>query len=805
MLRKLLATSFYLIAITSLKAQVTGTVAGFVKDARTQEPLIGATILVEGTNLGSSVDASGYYKITNIPTQTHTLKASLIGYKTLQKFDVQVTSGNTLTLNFDLEEAATTLEDVSIQANFIKPIEAVNSIQSLGSTEIAKYPGGNFDIAKVVQSLPGVSGSVGFRNDIIIRGGAPNENVYYLDGVEIPTINHFATQGAAGGPVGMLNVAFIDNVTLQTSGFSTRYDNPLSGVLQFRQRTGNPDKRQANIRTSASEVALTLEGPLVKGNPKTTFLVSARRSYLQFIFQLINLPFLPDYWDYQYKITHKPDNKNEINLIGLGSIDNFRFNKPENATLEQLAILDGIPLNTQWTSTVGVSWKHLIPNGFWQLVLSGNILNNNADKFENNETGDESRRILRFRSVENEHKLRYEYNKFIDKWAFNFGGSLIRSAYQNETFQRRPAFTANYEARFNFFKFGVFGQVSRTFLEDRLTFTAGFRADANTFTNEGMKLLQTFSPRVSAVYALSPALNFNLSVGRYFKIPPYTILGFQVNNDFVNREAKYITSDHYVSGFEFIPAKATRITLEGFYKRYQNYPVSDALGISLANLGGNFGVLGNENTTSNGLGRTYGFEFTFQQKLSKSFYGILAYTFYYSQFTGTDQTRFISSAWDNRHLVSFTGGYKFSRNWEVGLRFRYQGQAPATPFDNFLSLENYPFTNEAVLDYTRINTIRLRAFNAADIRIDKKWNFKKWSLDVFLDIQNFYNSQNPTQNAWTLKRNPDESITTRSGQVYNPGVFGNLAIPNNRQDAAFVELPNNSGSRLPSVGVVVEF
>ena len=273
----------------------------------------------------------------------------------------------------------------------------------------------------------------------------------------------------------------------------------------------------------------------------------------------------------------------------------------------------------------------------------------------------------------------------------------------------------------------------------------------------------------------------------------------------MNRDSRYIESDHYVSGFEFIPARATRITLEGFYKRYRNYPVSDAYGISLANLGGNFGVLGNENTTSNGLGRTYGVELTFQQKLTRNFYGILAYTFYYSQFTGTDHTKFIASAWDNRHLVSFTGGYKFGKNWELGLRFRYQGQAPATPWNTFVSLENYPFTGEAVPDYAKINTQRLPAFNAADIRIDKKWNFPKWSLDLFLDIQNFYNSKNPTQSAFTLKRNADETYTTTTGQPYNPGVFGNPTAPNNRQDAIPVLLDQSSGSLLPSIGVVVAF
>jgi hypothetical protein len=165
----------------------------------------------------------------------------------------------------------------------------------------------------------------------------------------------------------------------------------------------------------------------------------------------------------------------------------------------------------------------------------------------------------------------------------------------------------------------------------------------------------------------------------------------------------------------------------------------------------------------------------------------------------------IPSSWDNRHLISFTGGYKLPRNWEIGIRFRYQGESPATPYDKIRSLNNYPFTNAAVLDFSQVNTIRLSAFNAADLRIDKKWNFRKWTFDLFVDIQNVYNSLNPTQSGWTLRRNADGSIATNTGDPYNPGDFTNPLATNNRLDAIPVELPNTSGSRLPSIGFVIEF
>jgi hypothetical protein len=789
-------------SLQHVMAQNLGNINGFVRQAKTQVPLEGVTVKVLGTEKQAVTDKTGFYRIRDIETRSYTIEATSVGYKSVQKFDLEVRSGNTLEVNFDLEEETRELGNIVIRANFPKPVGVVNSVQSLDANEIVRYPGANFDMAKVVQSLPGVSGSVGFRNDIIIRGGAPNENVYYLDGVEIPTINHFATQGAAGGPVGMLNVSFLERVTLHTSAFPAKYDNPLSGVLQFKQRSGNPEKVQGNFRLSASEAALTAEGPLGKG--PTTFLASVRRSYLQLIFKLIELPFLPDYWDYQYKITHKPDNKNEINIIGIGSIDNFSFLKPKNATLEQLSILDQIPLNSQRTNTIGVSWRHALRKGYWQLVASTNLLDNRADKFEANDIGNEKRRILKYRSVEDEKRLRYEINFPINKTQINAGAQLIGTVYSNETFQRRNGFVADYSTSFNMLRYGVFASATRKVFSEKLNLTAGIRTDGNNFMEEGNALGRNLSPRLAASYSISKGLNANVSVARYYKTPAYTLLGFKVNNSFVNKDADFIKSDHLVGGLEWLPSSTIRITAEGFYKKYRDYPVSVATGVSLANFGGDFGVLGNERTISTGKGETSGFEFLFQQRLTKNFYGILSYTYYYSKFSGIDQ-RMIPSAWDNRHLLSFTGGYRFGKNWEVGLRFRYQGGAPYTPFDTQQSLDNYYFLSSATLDYSKINQLRLSAFNAADLRIDKKYNFKKWTLDIFLDIQNLYNSKNPTAPSFTLKRNPDESFATTTGEPYNPGVFGNPSAPNNRQKGIPVILPNTSGSRLPSIGFIVEF
>ena len=787
-------------------AQITGKISGRVIDLKTQLPLIGANVFLEGTSLGGQTDEQGYYVINNIPTKTYSIKAQFIGYKEVIKFDVLVTSGNTLNFNFELEEKVVDLKEVTVTASpFQKTKESPMSVQTLSQQEIKSYPGGNNDIAKVVQALPGVSGSVGFRNDVIIRGGAPNENVYYLDGVEIPNINHFATQGSAGGPVGLLNVTFIEDVTLSTSAFNAKYDNVLSGILQFKQRTGNKDRIQGNARFGASEAGLTMEGPFKKGSDKATFIASIRRSYLQYLFKAIGLPFLPDYYDYQFKFNFKLSPKTELNFIGVGAIDKFRLNKGTLTAKDtaSILILDQLPLYDQYSSNTGLSLKHLLKNGQLNVVLSYNHLKNQIRKWDDN---DESKtQSLNYLSRETEFKFRASIEQYIGKYKINYGLNAIQSVYTNNSNIRlfgevkdslgniiKPAVKVNYSTNINFIRYGLFGQVSRSFFKDAVSVSAGLRADGNNWMNDGNNLAKTLSPRLALSYNFLPRWNINVSAGKYYKILPYTLLGYKENNQFVNKDAQYIGNIHYTAGFEYLPEKATRITVEGFYKLYDHYPVSVRDSISLANLGGNFGVLGNEATKSVGLGRTYGVEFFFQQKFSHNFYAVFSYTAYRSEYTGFG-SKYIPSAWDNKHLISLTGGYRFKYGFEVGTRFRYLGGQPYTPTNIEASMQQYPSIGQGLLDFRQFNSLRLGGFGQWDIRIDKKFNTKKLSIDAYIDIQNVLSAIQPEPKTFTLFKNPDGTFKTTDGKPVN----GQNVIP---------QLINTAtGSILPTFGFIVEF
>ncbi|MCI4651307.1 TonB-dependent receptor [Phaeodactylibacter sp.] len=769
----------------SASAQGNGNLSGYVKDAKSGDPLIGATVQLEGTATGTTTDIEGYFELEGIEPKAYNVTASYLGYQSATLYNIIVRSAGTPPVNFELTEATETLDEVVVQASSLDDIVSPLSSQTLSAVEISTYPGGNNDIAKVVQSLPGVSGSIGgFRNDVIIRGGAPNENVYYLDGVEIPNINHFATQGSAGGPIGLLNVSFIEDVDLSTSAFNARYDNPLSGVLQFNQRTGSAREFKGNVRVSSSETALTLEGPLFKGDNEasnTTYLISGRRSYLQLLFDLIGLPILPDYWDYQYKINHEFDEYNEISLIGVGSIDDLAVNAIEEFDPEQQAAQEQVPVIRQWTTTVGLSYKRRFKsgNGNFRSTLSTNVLNNEFTRFQDNvaETGV----LFQNDSRESEIKWRNQVTNYLEEWILSSGFSIQRANYTNATLNFiNPV---NFDTEIDFYRYGLFVQAARTLLNNRLDLSFGIRADANTFTNQKNQLLETLSPRIGMSYALDQAKQWRLngSVGIYYKIPPFTILGFQSNEGvFVNQDAQYIRSTHFVAGIKYKPRPSTTISMEGFWKIYDDYPVSIVDSTSLANKGAGFEVLGNEAIESIGEGRTYGLELLLQQQFTGNFYGILAYTLFKSEFTGF-QDNYRPSAWDSRHLLTFTGGYQLGKNWEISLRYRFVGATPYAPVDQEQTLASYP---ALILDYNRLGTVELNTFNQADIRIDKKWNFKKASLNIFLEIQNAFAQEIPEPPTFGLDRNDN----------------GDIIMPR-----TLVAVPINNGEALPTVGVVFDF
>jgi outer membrane receptor for ferrienterochelin and colicin len=811
----LLVICFTTLFISASKAQniPQARISGYAIDKNTLKPIPGISIKLESTNKGTTTDSTGFFRITNITPGSYNISFSILNYNAKTINNVVLTSGNETTLSIELEMAAKKLDEIVItnRRNSAKAtsLESPLSVQRMTTEEIKRNPGGNFDISKVIQSLPGVGGGVGgggFRNDIIIRGGAPSENVYYLDGIEIPVINHFGTQGSGGGPQGILNANFIEEVKMNTSAFDARYDNALSSVLQFKQKSGNSYKTQGNVILSATELAITLDGPLSK---KTTYLASIRRSYLQLLFEAIDLPIRPNYWDYQFKTTTRINDKTTLSFMGIGAIDEFKFAAPKEASDEKLYVINSNPMINQWNYTVGASLKKLTTNGYWNLALSRNTLNNQADKYEDNDNPSEATRTLMTNSTETENKLRFDASTTVNGLKLSYGASAQYVDFDNSYFNVfrkavkntagtiiQPAVIVNSVNKVDFLKYGAFVQLSKRIMNERMAISLGTRIDGNSLGNSEANPFKQFSPRLSVSYAATSKTNLNASIGQYHKLPAYTQLAFSnpLLSTVSTNPGKYINSTHYVAGIEHMPSNSLRFTLEGFFKGYSNYPISLLDGVSLANKGTEFGSIGNEPISQAGKGKAYGIEFLAQKKLTKRFFGILSYTFYHSTFTN-QKAEYIPASWDNRHLVSLTWGYKFKRNWELGLKFRYQGAAPYTPFDMTASRLNYLTQGTGILDNRNYNSLRLDAFHASDVRIDKKWNFNSFTLDLYLDVTNWYVAKTPGTAQYTFKRNGTAGFATTDGNPIR--MDGSNAIP--------LLLENNDAFSTPSFGFIVEF
>lgn len=788
--------------VSSMAYSQKGIIKGRVYNSVNNKAIPFADILIDGTQRGTSSNEKGEFRISGLKPGEYTISCSFLGFKDVVLYEIRVSNSKPTVLNIPMIETSSKLDEVLVTSSGFKRLpESPLSLRTITATEIYRSPGGDRDISKVIQILPGVASSTSYRNDIIVRGGAPNENRFFLDGIEIPNINHFATQGSSGGPVGMINVNFIRETNFYAGAFPANRGNALSSVIELNQISGNDEKWTGNVMVGSSDLGLTLDGPISKNS---SLIFSVRRSYLQFLFKFLKLPFLPVYNDIQYKYDLKIDDKNKLTFIGLGAFDDLDLNTDVNDDVsdeDELNrnnyILGNLPKNKQWNYTIGGKWTHFSAHSYQSFILSRNHLHNNAQKYQDN-IEQAANLLLDYTSEEIENKFRFESTGRNNGWKWNYGVGYEYVKYTNSTFSKQEEkgkpIVKDFTSDMNFSKYSLFSQLSRQFIDDRLTLSLGFRTDFNDYSNDMNNPLEQFSPRFSASFRLFPDWSLNFNLGRYFQLPAYTVMGYRDSKGvLVNKEndVKYINSNHLVFGLEYLPTKYSKISVEGFYKTYGNYPFLVDKGISLANLGGDYGVIGNEEITSSSKGRSYGIEVLMQQKLMSSVYGIISYTWVRSEFEDLNKN-YHPSSWDNKHILNITAGYKAPRNWEFGMKFRLMGGGPYTPYNRDLSSLKtiWNITRQGIADWSKLNTLRNKLSHGLDIRIDKKWYFKSWSLDLYMDIQNVYNAKIEGQPYIDAEKDKN-------------GMF--IEDPKDPTRYKLYEIDNLSGTILPSIGIMVEF
>ena len=634
---------------------------------------------------------------------------------------------------------------VTIRPNYFEAVtDNPLSVNTQSYSEIRRLPGGLEDVVRAISILPGVAQVQNGRNDLIVRGGAPSENLYVVDGIEVPNINHFGTQGATGGPLSFINLDYIANTTFSTGGFGARYGDKLSSVTNIDLREGREDHWGGKATISATQFGINLEGPL---KDKGTLVLSARRSYLDFLFKAAGFAFVPEYWDFLIKSEYSLGKHDRLNLVGLSAIDNVKL---FNDTAEKRYNNSRILASDQYQAVIGLTWKHLFHTGFSTVTLSNNRYRYNIEQIDTLRNP-----IFTNESLERETSLTANMvYKPAKRTEFTFGLQgrmvLFNSDILLPNFRTGFNDTLNVDASLDTTAYKAAGWIQASQMLSRLNITLGARFDYFNLIKKGFSL----SPRLSLQYQLSNLTQLSASAGRYYQAPAYVWI---ITNE-MNRKLKPIAVDQYILGVQHLLRDDLKVTLEGYYKDYHDYPASTLRPyLVMANTGAGFGgaeegfaSFGLDPLQSIGKGYARGIELFAQKRTSRiPHYALLSISYNQSQFKGLDGISRPSS-FDQRLIVNFGGGYIFNSRWEISGKFRLATGRPYTPYNADLSQSASLY-----------NSKRIAVNHSLDLRIDRRWALGDWELITYMDVQNIYNRKYrdvPRYNAYTKKFEDQASI-----------------------------------------------
>ena len=544
-------------------------VRGRVINRLTRQGVPYAAVVIDGREeKGAAADSLGVFTISGVEPGICRLSVSSLGYISAVTPEYMV-SAATPFIEIEIDEDPSQLDAVTVRPMpFRRTTESPVSMQVIGLRDIEKSPGSNRDVSRIVRSYPGVAFSpVGYRNDLIVRGGGPSENVFFMDGIEIPNINHFATQGASGGPVSIVNSDLVREINFYTGAFPADRAGALSSVLDFALRDGNAEKQTFKATLGASDAGISGSGHIGK---KTTYLFSLRQSYLQLLFKLLGLPFLPNYIDGQVKFRIRLTERDELNFLGLTGIDNMKLNtsiKGESAEY----MLSYLPQLKQETFTLGATYRHFSSRGVQSVSLSYSYLNNRNIKYRNNDASSAENLILRLRAADGKAALRADNRTYLGRWTLREGVEFTYRHYVNNTFQRRYQVQSeriDYRSSLGFVGWGLFFAADYKSDNGRFTSSLGVRADGSSYSDRMSRFWRQTSPRASVSYALSDSWSIGANAGMYYQLPPLTALGFREEGAFVNKSLDYMRVVSTAAGVNWRLRDRLIVSLEGFYKYY---------------------------------------------------------------------------------------------------------------------------------------------------------------------------------------------------------------------------------------------
>jgi len=740
-----------------------GTMRGRVTDAAGA----GATavaVCVPATAQCTVSDAEGRFALAVRPG-SYKLEIAAPGQPLVVTEDVQVRAGLDSLLDILLPALDGLQQTVTVTAPlFDRPQEMKTSSFLIAPQDIAASAGALQDVSRYMQSLPGVViGTDDFRNDLIVRGGSPLENLYIVDNVEIPNINSFANFASAGGTVSILDVQLIDNVTFLTGGYPAPFGNRTSSVLQIAQREGRRDRVSGRATVGFAGAGGVVEGP-IGSNRKGSWIVSARRSFLDLFTSDTGIGGVPVLYTVNGKAVYDLSARDRIWVVNLTGVDTIRLGLAEGSDLsEELSNLD-IQYDG-WRSATGVNWQRSYRRGVGLFSVThsrATVGQRVADLLRNGvpapgtPVGDQiaaGEIVFREHSSESDTTVKYDLSvsvPFVPK--IQAGGSLKASKIDYDAaspfgtdspfFSVADANPFALRERFTAYQSSVYAQATRPVMR-RLTATVGARVDHYPFISA-----TRVSPRLGGDWALTPRLALRASYGQYYQQPFFLFLNAYPEN----RSLEPFRADHYVGGVTFERGKSTRASVEAYRKNYRDYPVSSQIpSLSLANVGDTFAV--REilfPMISAGSGTVTGIEASIERRVDAGspWNGQANLAFSRARFAGADGVRRPGS-FDYPVVANILGGYQLTPAWSLSAKMAYLGGRPFTPVDPEASTAQ----RRAVYDVSRVNGERSPDYFRVDFRVDRRFRRGDRLVSIFAGAQNVTNRKNVAGYSWDRRGN----------------------------------------------------
>lgn len=741
-----------------------GILRGVVKDVE-GAPVPNVKACIVALDRCAQSDAQGVFSLVDVRSGKYELVITSPNQPSLTNKDTEIRAGLETQIEVTLPKFNDINESVTISSpSFLAPEEIKNSGYLVQQREIAKTAGSLQDVSRYVQTLPGVAiGSNDFRNDIIVRGGSPLENLFVVDNIEIPNINNFANFAAAGGTVSILDAELIQDVNFLTGGYPAPYINRLSSVLQITQREGNRDKFGGRATVGFAGAGGILEGPINKG--KGSWVVSARRSFLDFFSDDLGFGGVPVNYSFNSKAVYDLNANNRVWMVNFTGIDRIRLGpvagKPKTGEDRELENLD--IRYRGWRSATGINWQRVFgTRGVGLLGFSHSEASVNQqvkDLLQFGFTGTSLDDIIartppvyRENSREGETTLKYDltlYTSWVDKVQAGASLKFFRIRYDaaqpfgnsdNPFAIRTDADPFTLQRNFTARQTGAYVQASQN-LTPRLNVTVGGRFDNYQYISASR-----FSPRVGASLRLTDKLSWRGSYGMYFQQPFFLFLSAFP----INRQLEPTRATHYVTGLSYQASNTLRMTMELYQKDYRDYPVSlDYPAFSLANAGDTFAVRDLLfPLTSAGRGRARGIEFFLEKKFSTKWFGQTNLAFSRTRHAGLDGI-LRPGSFDYPFIFNAVGGYKLNAKWELSSRVAYLGGRPFTPFNETLSRQQ----SRGIFDFNRVNGERAPDYFRLDFRVDRNFTVRDKPLIVFAGLQNATNRKNFAQVNWDRRQN----------------------------------------------------